>query len=109
MSATSRSNNALPIALGIGIASLAVLYARRVLSKSASNPTRRPMQNVSTTSSGHDSSVYETQKAVSEYLLFHFGTAEDILPYPNSIAPHNALNFTKRYVLRGFVYANCAF
>ena len=32
---------------------------------------------------------YETSTAVSEYLLFHYGAASDMLPYP--VGPHEAL------------------
>lgn len=49
---------------------------------------------LSTTSSGHSGSVYETSKAVAEYLMFHFGSPTDILPYEDG--PHNALNFASR-------------
>lgn len=50
----------------------------------------------STTSSGHSGSVYESSKAVSEYLQFHFGSAKDLLPYADG--PHSALNFASRCV-----------
>ena len=50
----------------------------------------------STTSSAQGVGVYETEKAVSEYLMFHFGAPADILPYPPSIAPHAALDFASR-------------
>jgi hypothetical protein len=49
---------------------------------------------LSTTSSGHSGAVYETAKAVAEYLQFHFGDDADILPYP--AGPHAALNFASR-------------
>jgi len=38
--------------------------------------------------------VYETDKAVQEYLLFHFGKPEEILPY--GFGPHGALDFPQR-------------
>lgn len=50
--------------------------------------------DISTTSSSHTGNVYETDKAVAEYLQFHFGRAEDILPYPEG--PHSALEFAQR-------------
>jgi hypothetical protein len=50
----------------------------------------------STTSSAQGTGVYETDKAVAEYLMFHFGAPGDILPYPPSIAPHGALDFAAR-------------
>lgn len=53
---------------------------------------------VSTTSSSHDQSVYETEKAIQEYLLLHFGADKDILPYSPDIAPTNALHFPERSV-----------
>jgi hypothetical protein len=51
---------------------------------------------LSTTSSAHSGSVYETDKAVAEYLQFHFGADEDILPFAEG--PKSALNFASRYV-----------
>ena len=41
-------------------------------------------------------SNYESQQLLDEYLLFHYGTAEEILPYP--FGPHAALNFPSRCV-----------
>jgi putative 4-mercaptohistidine N1-methyltranferase len=44
------------------------------------------------------SAIYESDKVLSEYLLFHFGTAEEILP-PDRTWPagmHEALDFAKR-------------
>jgi putative 4-mercaptohistidine N1-methyltranferase len=40
---------------------------------------------------------YETDKAVSEYLLFHYGSADEVLPYPNG--PVSALNYPVRCVV----------
>lgn len=47
----------------------------------------------STASSG--SQIYESQRAVDEYLLFHFGKAGDIMPFPMRDMDF-ALNFTQR-------------
>jgi putative 4-mercaptohistidine N1-methyltranferase len=41
-------------------------------------------------------SVYETDLLLHQYLLFHYGTAEDQLPY--SFGPHNSLFFPQRCV-----------
>lgn len=43
---------------------------------------------------------YETDRAVAEYLLFHYGSSEEILPYPNG--PANALHFPVRCVVECF-------
>jgi hypothetical protein len=51
---------------------------------------------MSTTSSAQGTDVYETSKAVAEYLLFHFGTPGDILPYDASLGHHGALDFAAR-------------
>lgn len=40
--------------------------------------------------------IYESGRLVREYLLFHYGSAEDILPYP--AGPHDALDFAVRCV-----------
>lgn len=39
---------------------------------------------------------YETESLVNEYLLFHYGAPEEILPYPSG--PHDALHFPVRSV-----------
>jgi putative 4-mercaptohistidine N1-methyltranferase len=44
-------------------------------------------------------SYYESDTAISEYLLFHYGTAEEILPYPNG--PRDALFYPERCVVNG--------
>lgn len=43
---------------------------------------------------------YETDKAVAEYLLFHYGSSEEILPYPGG--PTNALHYPVRCVVECF-------
>jgi putative 4-mercaptohistidine N1-methyltranferase len=40
--------------------------------------------------------LYETDKLLAEYLLFHYGTAEEILPY--RFGPHDALNYPVRCI-----------
>lgn len=42
------------------------------------------------------SNFYETERAVSEYLLFHYGSAEQVLPY--DFGPSTALHFPVRCV-----------
>ena len=42
------------------------------------------------------SSTYETDLLLNQYLLFHYGTAEDQLPYP--FGPRDALFFPQRCV-----------
>lgn len=44
------------------------------------------------------SAIYETGKLVSEYLLFHYGTARDVLPWERG--PAEALGFPARIVDR---------
>ena len=39
---------------------------------------------------------YETRKLVEEYLLFHYGRADEVLPYPDG--PVGALGFAVRSV-----------
>lgn len=47
-----------------------------------------------------DTPFYETDKAVAEYLLFHYGSSEEILPYPSG--PTNALHYPVRCVVECF-------
>jgi putative 4-mercaptohistidine N1-methyltranferase len=47
-----------------------------------------------------DTPFYETDKAVYEYLLFHYGSSEEILPYPNG--PVSALHYPVRCVIECF-------
>jgi len=46
------------------------------------------------------SNPYETAKLVNEYLLFHYGQGEEILPYPDG--PTGALDFAERAVTEMF-------
>ena len=48
---------------------------------------------------------YETEKLVSEYLLFHYGKADEILPY--EFGPHHALHFAERAVAEMFKLEQC--
>lgn len=57
----------------------------------------------STASSGvGGSAVYETERAVHEYLLFHFGSAKELMPYP--FGPVEAANFSERVATIGHSY-----
>jgi len=56
----------------------------------------------STASSG--SQVYESERAVSEYLLFHFGADSDMMPY--SFGPKEALNFPQRLAELGALHSD---
>jgi len=40
------------------------------------------------------SEVYESEKLLGEYLVFHFGTPEQLIPYP--FGPKDAIDFPKR-------------
>lgn len=40
--------------------------------------------------------IYETERLLSEYLLFHYGRAEDVLPY--AFGPRDALGYAERCV-----------
>src|SRR5262245_60323632 len=40
--------------------------------------------------------IYESDKLLAEYLLFHYGTAEETLQYP--FGPHSALHYATRCV-----------
>jgi len=61
--------------------------------------SRSPRREVrSTTDSGGVSgaAVYESSRAVDEYLQFHFASDAEMLPYGADIAPTAALGFTRR-------------
>lgn len=45
--------------------------------------------------SGGGPAMYETRRAVDEYVQFHLGDPKDVLPYGEG-APHQALRFTQR-------------
>jgi putative 4-mercaptohistidine N1-methyltranferase len=49
---------------------------------------------------------YETPRLVAEYLLFHYGSPEEILPW--SFGPREALNFAVRCVAETFTPAETA-
>jgi len=51
----------------------------------------------STTDSGiGGSAVYETTRAVDEYLQFHFASDAELMPYKSEVAPTAALGFARR-------------
>ena len=76
----------------------AALLLQQLLASRAAAAAAAASEALSTTSSGHSGSVYETDKAVAEYLMFHFGAPGDILPYAEG--PHAALEFASRCVRR---------
>lgn len=55
-------------------------------------PSLASLQNSSTPPAGS----YESDRALQEYLLFHYGASEELLPY--EYGPHGALNFAVRCV-----------
>ena len=67
-------------------------------SGSAGHLSGMDSKDPSTTSTGPSAgggpAVYETKRAVNEYLQFHFGDPNDVLPYKDG--PHDALKFTQR-------------
>jgi hypothetical protein len=69
-------------------------YRSRRAGAAASSSGKGEAEDISTTSSSHSGNVYETQKAVAEYLMFHFGEPKDLLPYADG--PTNALDFAAR-------------
>lgn len=71
------------------------IYLSIYLSISASACAVHAMA-LSTTASGHGQDVYETDKAVSEYLLFHFGGDVALSGFSRDIAPYSALDFAQR-------------
>ena len=79
-----------------GLCVYALLASRRAAGGGGGAAAPPTDAGASTTSSAQGTGVYETDKAVAEYLMFHFGAAGDILPYPPSIAPHGALDFAAR-------------
>lgn len=65
----------------------------RLISSSAQTCSGVAKETVrSTAASG--SQVYESKRAVDEYLLFHYGAAEDVMPY--GFGPLEALDFPRR-------------
>jgi hypothetical protein len=74
---TGRALMASLIAAGIGAAGAAFFIFNKRFKKD-------DLKDRSTTSSaGGGSAAYETAKAVDEYLQFHFGADQDIMPYKN--------------------------
>ena len=46
--------------------------------------------------------VYETEKLIGEYLIFHFGKPDELLPY--GFGPSESLDFPKRCALECVKY-----
>lgn len=69
-------------ALSFGVQQLYRIYLLR--SSTGVAKEAASLEERSTTSSaGGGAAAYETRKAVDEYLQFHFGDDNDILPYAN--------------------------
>ena len=70
------------------VGALLAAYAagRRSASAGAGGAGAGGAADLSTTSSSHTGAVYETERAVQEYCLFHFGADAAILPYAASPA-----------------------
>ena len=65
--------------------------------KSRSNAHANAASSVAATGTSADGgpAMYETKRAVDEYVQFHLGDPKDVLPYGEG-APHQALRFTQR-------------
>lgn len=63
---------------------------------STSNTTSSGSTPIVRSTAASGSQVYESRRAVDEYLLFHYGKDEDLLPL--GLGPKDALNFTERSV-----------
>lgn len=96
---TSRLSNELLFGAAAGAAGTLLLHTLLHRWFISPNLTSKATDDVelSTTSSGHSGDVYETSKALDEYLLFHFGAPNELLPYVGmSGAPFEALDFAVR-------------
>ena len=78
------------------LSGIRVVQLRRIpapASTTAALQSHRELSTVrSTASSG--SQVYESKRAVSEYLLAHFAQADEIMPY--KFGPHDGTRFPER-------------
>jgi putative 4-mercaptohistidine N1-methyltranferase len=79
------------VAVSFGVAAYSLyrlrsLYARQDLGRSDAETRVRE--------SAAEANIYESNKLLSEYLVFHFGTPEQLIPYP--FGPKDALDFPKR-------------
>jgi hypothetical protein len=80
-------------AVAAGLIAFAAGFVAHKISNQRSHTSHANATNVrSTTASG--SVVYESSRAVDEYLLFHYLPAKQLCPY--ELAPHSALDFPKR-------------
>ena len=66
----------------------------RVLARPSSAPAARFLSGAVRSTAASGSTVYESERAVHEYLQFHYASDAEILPYAD--APHSALGFTER-------------
>ena len=85
--------------LFVGAATLLAVIALKQR-KAAAPPSAAPASSSvdeghSTTSSAQGVNVYESSKAVAEYLMFHFGSPNDVFPYGPSVASP-PLDFAER-------------
>ena len=55
---------------------------------------KKDFRKMSTTSTG--SRLYESTRAVDEYLQMHYATKEELFPYPDSVSPSPSFSFIER-------------
>mmetsp|Transcript_31829 Transcript_31829/g.82406 ORF Transcript_31829/g.82406 Transcript_31829/m.82406 type:complete len:314 (-) Transcript_31829:51-992(-) len=85
-------------AAAVGAAAVGAAAAYYLTADGGQSGSKTPASGTgSTTGSSGGVALYETKKAVNEYLQFHFGSATDVLPY--SFGPTGALGFTARCAL----------
>lgn len=65
--------------VGAAVGAAAALLVQAVIRKRRADVSDRS----TTSSAGGGAAAYETKKAVDEYIQFHYGAAEDLLPYAN--------------------------
>lgn len=73
------------VALSFGVAAYSLYRLRSLTARSVSAGSRVSSQRTN---------IYESEKLLSEYLVFHYGTPEELIPYP--FGPKDALDFPKR-------------
>jgi len=80
--------------VGIGSGAMTSLVCRRHMTTSK---VVKDAQVRSTTDSGiGGAAVYETTRAVDEYLQFHYASNAELMPYKADVAPTAALDFPRR-------------
>ena len=75
-------NRGIPLWLELTYASVIACTVQTVVNFAMNRKRKNQEERSTTSAAGGGASAYENQKAVHEYVQFHYGAPGDVLPYP---------------------------